>query len=103
MSKLISDKITKTKLMVNTMKQNINLVANKGLDETFVSQWENECSELETCDKELDQLKEQLKLKKRELNVKIINLRIKTLSAKKIIKTNFDKEEWKTFGVADKR
>jgi surfactin synthase thioesterase subunit len=103
MSKVNSEQITKTQLLVAGLKKNVELVKNKGIDEQFISRLEADCKIAAAYDEENDKLKEQLRAKTRLINSKIDEIKEQVANAKKVIKKDFDQTRWLNFGISDKR
>lgn len=103
MSKAISDQIEKTKMLLDGIRKNTELVKNKGLNEEFASRMEANIKMLGMYDEELDKLKEGLKSKTIQSNKKIMEIKSQIKDAKRVIKRDFPKEEWKKFNIMDKR
>lgn len=103
MSKIISDQIEKTQTLLNGLKNKIELLKNKGLDEEFINKLSADNRLMENYNTELDKLKTELKAKTIASNKKMIEIKTRIKEAKKIIKNNYLQNEWKDFGITDKR
>jgi hypothetical protein len=103
MSKIHSDQIEKTQQLLDGIKNNQNLLKNKGLDGSFIKQLESENNLLMAYNDENEKLKVDLKAKIQRANQKLDEIKNKVNIAKKIIKRDFEQEKWRHFGVSDKR
>lgn len=103
MSKIYSENISKTNRLVKGLEVNIELVRDKGIDEKLINFLKNENLILADLNKEIEALRLELRTKTRQGNMKLFALKKQVKEAKKIVKSNFDKEKWKKFGITDKR
>lgn len=103
MSKVFSENINKTALLIKGLRENIDLVSDKGIDEKVIDVLEEENKLLEGFNRELDQLRLELRTKSRKANMQLLALKKHVKEAKKIVKTNFEHNKWKKFGIVDKR
>ena len=103
MSKVYSEQIAKTQLLLTGLKKNAALLKNKGIDEQFIGKLENDSSLAATIDQEKDKLKAEVKTKTIQAYAKMREIQKQVLAAKKIIKSDFDKSKWLDFGIADKK
>ena len=101
--KMFSEQIDKTRKLLIGLKDNIELVKDKGLDKKFIIQLESDNNLAATYNEEIDKLKAAAKEKARETSLKLLETNIQVKKAKKIIKQNFSQNSWKNFGIKDKR
>jgi len=103
MSKIISEQIEKTHLLVNGLRSKQELVRNKGLDQEFVDKLNTDNELLSVYNSELDKLKAELKAKTIQTNRKLMEIKTRIREAKKVVKRDFIQPQWKDFGITDKR
>jgi len=103
MSKVISDQIEKTQMLVNGLKSKVELVKNKGLDDEFINKLNAENKLMATYNEELDKLKAELKAKTIQTNRKMLEIKTQVKEAKRVVKRDFLQHQWKEFGITDKR
>ena len=103
MAKMYSDQIEKTQLLLKEMKNNIGRLKGKGLDENYLCNLKNDTDLLATYNIDYDKLKADFKAKSIQINIKLEEVKKQVKEAKKILKRNFEQNEWKDFGVLDKR
>lgn len=103
MTKVNSEKIAKTNLLLTGLKKNALLLKNKGIDEHFINKLENDNSIAATYDEEKDKLKAEVKAKTVQANSKLNEIQRQVNEAKRIIKRDFDKSKWLDFGITDVR
>ena len=101
--KIYSDQVTKTQNLITGLKNKIELVKNKGINEEFISHLEADNKLIASYNDEIDKFKAAIKEKSREANRKLLEVKIRIKGAKKIVKQNFNSENWKEFGINDKR
>lgn len=103
MSKTYLNQVEKTKMLVNGLSDNQTLVRNVGISDEQVAELSQIAAEAEVLNKAVDDLRAALSVKTREANRKLIEVRKKTLAAKRVIKRCYEPERWKNFGILDKR
>lgn len=103
MSKTYSEQIAKTQSLVAGLKNNLELVRGKGLNEHFISKLEAETVLAAGYNNDAEQLRVDLKTKTTQANDKLNDVKQLVKEAKKIIKEDFAQTRWKEFGIIDKR
>jgi len=103
MSKVYLDQIEKTEQLLEGLKNNLNLVRDKGLDSNFIKKLDEDKDQAIIYNSENDKLRADLKDKTRRANLKLNEIKAQVKEAKKIIKQDFPQERWKSFGISDKR
>jgi len=103
MSKVFTDQVNKTKMLITGMKNKSGLVKHRGLDDAFINQLETDTNLAASYNEELERLKSQVREKTRQANAKLIEVKNQVKAAKKVIKSDFDQTKWHEFGIADKR
>ena len=95
--------VNKSRLMIAGLRNNSPEVTKRGIDPSFVSQYESELQELERLDAEQERLKAELKLKTEETLAKRKQVENKLSEAKKVVKLSLPQAKWVEFGMEDKR
>ncbi|MGM9796061.1 MAG: hypothetical protein ACI3ZY_00495 [Parabacteroides sp.] len=103
MSKTYLNQVEKTKMLVDGLSANQTLVRNVGISDEQVAELSRIADEAEVLNKAVDDLRAALSVKTREANRKLVELREKTLTAKRVIKRCYEPERWQKFGILDKR
>ena len=103
MSKTYLNQVEKTKMLVEGLLANQAIVHNIGITDEQVAELGQIAAEAEVLNKAVDDLRAALSVKTREANRKLVEVREKTLAAKRLIKRSYDPERWKDFGILDKR
>ncbi|MBB4036192.1 hypothetical protein GGR21_002093 [Dysgonomonas hofstadii] len=103
MSKVISEQIEKTQMLLNGLEGKAELVKNKGLDDEFIKKLSVNNQQMTVYNEELDKLKAELKAKTIQANRKIMEIKSQVKDAKRVIKRDFSQYQWREFGINDKR
>lgn len=103
MSKTIETQIEKSYLLVNGLRNNIDALRDKGINEETLRDMENNLKSLEELNRQCDEMRARLKGKVRETNEVLNSTKQAYFDLKKIIKNNYLQEEWNRYGVMDKR
>jgi len=103
MSKIISEQIEKTEMLLNGLRSKAELIKDKGLDEEYVNKLNSDNKLMATYNEELDKLKAELKAKTIQANRKMLEIKTQVREAKRVIKRDFLQNHWKEFGIIDKR
>ena len=90
-------------IMISGLKNNADRIQKRGIGKDFITNFEAKHGEIETLNNEHEALKAKLKTKTEELNEKLSERKVFEDEAKKVIKLEFDKSQWKEFGIDDKR
>jgi hypothetical protein len=98
-----SQVITDTGVMVNGIKANQNVLAQRKIDEAFITELQADVDACITLNKEQETLKAKLKEKTEELDAAFEAMRKKAGEARKIIKMDMPQATWREFGINDKR
>lgn len=98
-----ADRIAAAKVMLAGLKANIDKLSKWGIDQEFLTQYEQVFNEATTLDNEQEALKARLKEKTAALDEKMGVLDKLGSNSKKIVKMQTAKEAWKEFGIADKQ
>ena len=103
MSKTYLNQVEKTKMLADGLSAHQILVRNVGISDEQVAELSRIADEAEVLNNAVDDLRAALSVKTREANRKLIEVREKTLAAKRVIKRSYEPEHWKDFGILDKR
>jgi hypothetical protein len=103
MSKVYSDQVAKTQLLLTGLKKNVELLKNKGINNEFISRLEADNRLAATYNDENDKLKADVRTKTRQANAKLNEVKRQVQEAKKVIKRDFEKTQWQDFGLQDKK
>jgi hypothetical protein len=103
MAKTYAEKIKDAEVMSSGLQNNAERLAKRGLDEAFTKNLSSDLQSAIALNNEQEKLKADLKQKTAELDAKLTALNAQVSEARKIVKIEFPKEQWKEFGIADKR
>lgn len=102
-SKTFAKQINDAKVMESGLINNKERAARRGLDELFITRLSSIRAEAEGLNDEQEALKAAQEMKTAELNAKTVELDKQMQEARKAVKLEFNKEQWKEFGITDKR
>ena len=95
--------VNKSRLMIAGLRNNVAEVNRRGIDASFITEYENELQELERLDAEQERLKAELKMKTEAALTKRKQVESKLSEAKKVVKLSLPQAQWVEFGMEDKR
>jgi len=95
--------VNKSRLMIAGLRNNAAEVNRRGIDASFITEYENELQELERLDAEQERLKAELKMKTEAALTKRKQVESKLSEAKKVVKLSLPQAQWVEFGMEDKR
>ena len=95
--------VNKSRLMIAGLRNNAAEVNRRGIDASFITEYENELQELEKLDAEQERLKAELKMKTEAALTKRKQVESKLSEAKKVVKLSLPQAKWVEFGMEDKR
>ncbi len=98
-----ADVISQTEVMINALKNNLEVVAKRGLDQEFINQFSEVRNEAISLNNRQEQLKAELKNQTSMLNDKMDEVYSKLSESKKVVKLAVPQEKWVEFGMQDKR
>lgn len=101
--KSFGDKLNAVNVMAVGLRDQLERISKRGLDEEFVNKLETLMNETAAIDSEQENLKSSLKKKTAELEAHVSEIGRMMDEAKKVVKLEFEPELWKKFGIADKR
>ena len=90
--------VNKSRLMIAGLRNNAAEVNRRGIDASFITEYENELQELEKLDAE-----QELKMKTEAALTKRKQVESKLSEAKKVVKLSLPQAQWVEFGMEDKR
>ena len=102
-TKTYAQQISDAQVMENGLKNNLERVNRRGLDVEFVDGLGENRRDATTLNDEQEQLKAAQEMKTVELRAKLKDMDLKMREARKVVKLEFPKEQWKEFGITDKR
>jgi hypothetical protein len=103
MSKIITEQIKKTEILISGLKNNKDVVKKWGVEESAILALEAEEKLLDSYNQKLESLLAEARATSKEANKKLYNVKAMFATIKKQIKTNNDPLKWSQFGVMDKR
>ena len=98
-----AEQISNAQLMVAGLRAHATELTRRGLDETFTNKLETDRLASANLNNEQEKLKADLKTKTVALDTKLVEMEKAMAEAKKIVKLDFPVEQWKEFGILDKR
>ena len=98
-----SELLSSARLMVAGLKSAGRPLAKRGLDDDFVARLEASAQKAQDLDNEQEALKSKLTAQTAALNAHRDELTALLAEAKKLIKLDLPKTDWKQFGIADAR
>ncbi|MGD2090529.1 MAG: hypothetical protein PVH61_30435 [Candidatus Aminicenantes bacterium] len=101
--KSFGDKMNDVNVMITGLKGQIPRVSRRGINEEFINNLEVNMNDARELDTEQEKLKADLKTKTAQLNELVNTLNKLMDEAKRVVKLEFHQEEWKEFGITDKR
>jgi hypothetical protein len=101
--KTYAENVSQAEVMIAGIRANQERFAKRGLGNDFPVDMEINLKDVRNFNNEQESIKAKLKTKTEELNTSMEALEGKIDEAKKVVKLEFDKSEWKQFGIDDKR
>lgn len=96
------ESISQAKVMIDGLMSN-SANPPKGIDEAFVTTFTNSRERAISLNSEQEKLKADLKTKTAELDAEVAAMMKIYSEAKKRVKMDFPQEQWREFGIQDKR
>lgn len=103
MSKTVDLQVEKSLVLLKGLYANIRELTPKGISLETLNMLDEKLKSLKIKSDECDKLRDKLKVEIRDMNSSLTSVKEIYSANKKIIKQNYVQEEWKRFGVADKR
>lgn len=94
-----AEQVSKNELMLSGLKNNAGKLSRRGIDETFISQYETDHKTVIALNNEQERLKAELKLKTNELDALLTKVNAANSEASKLVKMDIPQEQWKEFGI----
>ena len=98
-----AERIKDAEVMSAGLQNNLSRAQTRGLDSGFISNLRNSLQDAINLNNDQEKLKADLKRKTSELDKKMSELNVQVSEARKIVKVEFSKEQWKEFGIQAKR
>ena len=98
-----AEQISGAQVMVAGLRGNAAQVNRRGIDDQFINKLDSDRLTAATLNDQQEKLKADLKSKTAELDAKMAEMDKEFAEAKKIVKLDFPQEQWKQFGIEDKR
>lgn len=98
-----AERISKSQVMVAGLRANAAQVNRRGIDDQFINKLDANRNDATVLNDQQEKLKGDLNLKTVELDAKMAEMDKEFAEAKKIVKMDFPQEQWKQFGIEDKR
>jgi hypothetical protein len=97
--KTYAENIKDAEIMSAGLSNHAEQVSKRGLDETFITEMNADLRDAIMLNNEQEKLKADLKLKTEALAAKMAALNASVAEARKIVKIDFPKAQWKEFGI----
>lgn len=101
--KIFSERINEAQVMYAGMENNETEAENRGWTAEKNKNLQDIRSKAIKLNDQQEKLKAELKIKTAELKASMKALKASMIEAKKVVKLGFPQEQWKEFGVTDKR
>jgi hypothetical protein len=98
-----ADQISKGEVLLSGLKNNVEKLSRRGIDEVFNTQYETDLRAAIALNNEQEQLKAALKLKTAALEEKMLSVEKSSSEATKVVKMNIPKEQWVEFGITSSK
>ena len=98
-----AEQISGAQVMVAGLRSNAGQVNRRGIDDQFINKLDSDRITAATLNDQQEKLKADLKLKTAELDAKMAEMDKAVTEAKKIVKLDFPQDQWRQFGIEDKR
>ena len=103
MSKVFEANALKGKSLAAGMKKKLSELGKYGVTEQELTAMENDADKAIEMIREVDRLREEATKKLQAANEQLYSVKDRADKYRKIIKTNYQQEEWERFGLLDKR
>lgn len=102
-TKSYAELLSSAQVMVTGLRSNATEINRRGMDDVFVNKIESDRTEAATLNDQQETLKAELKSKSAALDAKLAELEKGISEAKKVVKLAFPQDQWRQFGIEDKR
>lgn len=103
MSKVFETNALKGKSLAAGMKKKLSELGKYGVTEQDLTAMENDADKAIEMIREVDRLREETSKKLQAANEQLYSVKERADKYRKIIKANYQQEEWEKFGLLDKR
>lgn len=103
MAKVYAEQVQKAQVLVAGLKKNYELVKSKGITLEQIQLLGEMADEAARMNAEVEALREEVSRKAACANRRLEEMKGNMMSAKRIVKSNFDPSKWADLGVMDKR
>ena len=103
MSKIVEQQIEKSMLLIEGMKNNIQVLEKHGVKVDVLENMRLQLGELGEANKECEALHVKLSERIKHMNSLLKEAKDSYIAQKMIVKTNYPQEQWICFGVSDKK
>lgn len=103
MSKTTEIQIEKSSVLIEGLKKNIGVLADKGIEMSQLDEMSADLERLRAANEECDAIRAKLSVAVKNMNGIMTSVKDRFAEKKKIIKQNYMQEQWIKFGVQDKR
>ena len=101
--KTYAENIKNAELMSSGLKNNAERAEKRGLGRDFLTKLKADLQKVVELNNEQEKLKADLKRKTAELDAQMKLLNSEVADARKIVKVEFQQEQWKEFGIEAKK
>lgn len=98
-----AQKMSNAKVMLDGLQSNLEQLKKRGIDQEFLTRFKAHLEKTIHLNSEQEKLKADLKLKTAALTLELKELTALYNEAKKMVKVQLSQEQWKEFGIEDKR
>lgn len=98
-----SDRISDAQVMESGLRNNQATLSRRGLDADFTEKLSESRARAAALNNEQERLKAELKMKTAELDEQLAIMGKLMREARKLVKLDMPQEQWKEFGIGDKR
>lgn len=102
-SRSFADQVNNTEVMLNGLKNNLEILSKRGIDQEFLDQMTQLHQDVITLNNEQENLKATLKIKTDDLNRNLTELARIYAQSRKLVKMELPQVQWVEFGISDKR
>ena len=103
MSKTIELQIGKSQTLIEGLRKNLDELKERGISDADLCKMSEDLKLLVKCNADCDALREELSQKVKRMNTVLNDVKDSFAAKKKVIKLNYPQEEWRKYGVMDKR
>ncbi len=97
-----AERIDDAKLLSTGISQNLAELSNVGINDSFISELENQRKTVESLNADQEKGKAELKTKSDQLRKEMAKLTRLVSRGRKLVKIELDSSRWKEYGIEDK-